>query len=144
MIEIRFHGRYGQPVAALAGKVAQAALAAGKYVQVFENFAAYRPGAPMYTVVRIADSFIRERSANASRPDVVVLLDNSLLGIMDVTRGLKAGGIVIAINVDPAVKRSNQRVNWQLLSLDSDASIDKKEEMILAELSKLGVLPHHN
>ncbi|WP_406677189.1 2-oxoacid:acceptor oxidoreductase family protein [Neomoorella carbonis] len=101
MIEIRFHGRYGQPVAALAGKVAQAALAAGKYAQVFENFGAYRPGAPMYAVVRIADSFIRERSANASRPDAVVVLDNSLLPLTDVTKGLKEGGTVFALGIGP-------------------------------------------
>ncbi|QGP91636.1 Pyruvate ferredoxin/flavodoxin oxidoreductase [Neomoorella glycerini] len=101
MIEIRFHGRYGQPVAALAGKVAQVALAAGKYAQVFENFGAYRPGAPMYAVVRIADSFIRERSANASNPDAVVVLDNSLLPLTDVTKGLKDGGMVFALGIGP-------------------------------------------
>ncbi|WP_258358797.1 2-oxoacid:acceptor oxidoreductase family protein [Moorella sulfitireducens] len=143
MIEIRFHGRYGQPVTALAGKVAQAALAAGKYAQVFENFGAYRPGAAMQAVVRIDDDFIRERSANATRPDVVVVLDNSLLAIMDVTRGLKTGGQVIAINADPEVKKSNQSVNWQLISLDSGAGVNK-EEVILAALSKLGVFTPHN
>ncbi|MBE3571552.1 MAG: 2-oxoacid:acceptor oxidoreductase family protein [Moorella humiferrea] len=96
MIEIRFHGRYGQPVAAIAGKVAQAALAAGKYVQVFENFGAYRPGAAMHAVVRIDDEFIRERSANATRPDVAVVLDNSVAAVVDVTKGLKKGGTIIA------------------------------------------------
>ncbi|CEP68501.1 2-oxoacid:acceptor oxidoreductase, gamma subunit,pyruvate/2-ketoisovalerate [Moorella glycerini] len=101
MIEIRFHGRYGQPVAALAGKVAQAALAAGKYVQVFENFGAYRPGAPMYAVVRIDNNFIRERSANASSPDAVVVLDNSLLAVTDVTKGLQDGGMVLAMGIGP-------------------------------------------
>lgn len=138
MIEIRFHGRYGQPVAAIAGKVAQAALAAGKYVQVFENFAAYRPGAAMHVVVRIDDEFIRERSANASRPDVAVVLDNSLLAISDVTKGLKDRGRVIAINADPEVKKSNSKVDWQLISLEPGEGANK-EEIIMAALSDLGV-----
>jgi len=103
MTEIRFHGRYGQPVAALAAKVAQAALASGKYVQVFENFGAFRPGAPMHVVVRIADSFIRERSANASKPDAVVIFDNSLLPLTDVTKGLKEGGKIFALGIGPEV-----------------------------------------
>ena len=103
MTEIRFYGRFGQPVQKLARTVGKYALSQGKNVQVFDAFAAYRPGAPLYSNVRVANEYIRERSANNTRPDIVVVLDNSLFGVADVTKGLKAGGTVMALNVDKDV-----------------------------------------
>ncbi|MDN5344044.1 MAG: pyruvate ferredoxin oxidoreductase gamma subunit [Clostridia bacterium] len=129
MIEIRFHGRYGQPVAALAGKVAQAALAAGKYVQVFDSFGAYRPGAPLQTTVRVDGGFIRVRAANASQPDVVVVLDNSLLAVTDVTRGLKVGGAVLAAGIGPeALGEKGKRFSFVAV----DTAGDRQEAVLKA------------
>lgn len=101
MVELRFHGRYGQPVTPWAMAVARKALEEGRYVQVFENFGAFRPGAPMYTTVRVSESFIYTRSSNHTTPDIVVVLDNSLFGVTDVTRGLKPGGMVMAAGLQP-------------------------------------------
>jgi len=103
MTEIRFHGRFGQPVGKLARAVGQYALKQGKHVQVFDAFAAFRPGAPMYSVVRVGDRFIRERSANNTKPNIVVVLDNSLFSAAEVTKGLKADGVVMALGVDKSV-----------------------------------------
>lgn len=100
MTEIRFHGRFGQPVGKMARAIGQNVSKQGKHVQVFDAFAAYRPGAPMYSVVRVANEFIRERSSNNTQPDVVVVLDNSLFAVADVTKGLKTGGIIMALNLD--------------------------------------------
>lgn len=100
-MEIRFHGRYGQPVTPWAMAMAERALNRGFFVQVFENFGAFRPGAPLYTTVRISSDFIYTRSANKSTPDVVVVLDNSLFSVVDVTQGLKKGGVVIVSGLSP-------------------------------------------
>ncbi|HWJ02858.1 MAG TPA: 2-oxoacid:acceptor oxidoreductase family protein [Verrucomicrobiae bacterium] len=106
MTEVRFHGRFGQPVGKLARAVGQYALKQGKNVQVFDAFAPFRTGGPMYSVVRVADEPIRERSANNTKPDLVVVLDNSLFG-GDVTKGLKASGCVMALGVDQSVLGDN-------------------------------------
>lgn len=94
------HGRFGQPVGKLAAAVAKYAMDHGKHVQMFNAFAAVRPGGPMYAVVRTDAAPIRERSANNVNPDIVVVLDNSLFEAADVTKGLKPGGTVMALGVD--------------------------------------------
>jgi pyruvate ferredoxin oxidoreductase gamma subunit len=99
MTEIRLHGRYGQPVGKVARAIGKYALEHGKRVQVFDAFSAFRPGAPMYSIVRVADEYIRERSANSTKPDMVMVLDNSLFGSADVTKGLKENGTVCALGV---------------------------------------------
>ncbi|MGI9861171.1 2-oxoacid:acceptor oxidoreductase family protein [Moorella naiadis] len=129
MREIRFHGRYGQPVAALANKVAAAALTRGKYAQVFESFAAYRPGAPLEVTVRVDNEFIRRRSANASSPDVVVVMDNSLLPVTDVTRGLKAGGTIVAAGIDRAALGERGR-GFQFVATVTDG--DRQQNLLQA------------
>jgi pyruvate ferredoxin oxidoreductase gamma subunit len=103
MTEIRFHGRFGQPVGKLVRALGNYALSQGRNVQVFDSFAAFRPGAPMYSILRISDQPIRVRSANNTRPDMVVVLDNSLFGVTDVTKGLKSSGQVMALGVGKEV-----------------------------------------
>lgn len=99
MTEIRFHGRFGQPVGKLVRALGKFALSQGKKVQVFDAFAAYRPGAPMYSILRVSNESIRERSANNTWPDMAIVLDNSLFGVADVTKGLKKSGQVLALGV---------------------------------------------
>lgn len=100
---IRLHGRFGQPVGTLANAIAKHAMKQGRHAQVFNSFAAFRPGGPMYAVVRTADDPIRERSANNITPDIVIVLDNSLFAAVDVTKGLKPGGTVMALGVDASI-----------------------------------------
>ena len=103
MCEIRLHGRFGQPVAKLATAIAKRAMSNGKHVQIANAFGAFRPGGPMHVVVRTDTSPIRERSSNNTNPDIVVVLDNSLFPSVDVTKGLKKGGTVMALGVDGKV-----------------------------------------
>jgi len=100
MTEIRFHGRFGQPIQKITRAVGQYALEKGKHVQVFDAFAAVRPGAPMYSVVRVDDSPIRERSSNSAAPNIIMVFDNSLFSVTDVFKGLKAGGKILAYGID--------------------------------------------
>lgn len=118
MTEIRFHGRFGQPVGKLVRALGKYALSQGKNVQVFDAFAAYRPGAPMYSILRISNESIRERSANNTRPDMVVVLDNSLFGVTDVTKGLKSSGQVMALGVGEEIL-GNQASAFRFAPLDS-------------------------
>jgi pyruvate ferredoxin oxidoreductase gamma subunit len=95
MIEIRFHGRGGQGAVTSAELLAQAAIEEGKYAQAFPSFGPERRGAPVLAFCRISDEPIRIR-ANVSAPDLVVVLDASLLKVVNVTAGLKPGGTLIS------------------------------------------------
>jgi len=99
VVELRFHGRFGQPVGKVTRTLAKQLMSEGKHVQVFDSFAAFRPGNPMSSTLRVSEDVILERSANDTTPDVVVVLDNSLFGVADVTKGLKSGGTIMALGV---------------------------------------------
>lgn len=117
MTEIRFHGRFGQPVGKLVRALGKYALSQGKNVQVFDAFAAVRPGAPMYSILRVSNNAIRERSTNNTRPDIVIVLDNSLLGVVDVTKGLKNSGQVMALGVGEDILGDKAK-GFQFIPLD--------------------------
>jgi len=126
MREIRFHGRFGQPVGKLTRAIGQELLKQGKHVQVFDSFAAVRPGAPMYSIIRVGDKPIRKRSANNTSPDIVVLLDNSLFGLVDVTKGLKANGTVMALGMTENVL-GDQLKEFSFVSLDPNFGPNNSE-----------------
>lgn len=94
MKEIRFHGRGGQGAVTSAELVALAAINEGKYAQAFPSFGPERRGAPVLAFSRVADAPIRLRS-QIYEPDVVLVLDPSLIDVVDVTAGLKQAGTVV-------------------------------------------------
>jgi pyruvate ferredoxin oxidoreductase gamma subunit len=103
MIEIRFHGRGGQGAVTSAELLALAAIAEGKYAQAFPSFGPERRGAPVVAFCRISDQPIRIR-ANIYEPDIVVVLDSSLLKIVNVAAGLKPDGVVVTTSKDSPEK----------------------------------------
>ena len=94
MIEMRFHGRGGQGAVTSAELVAQAAIDAGKYATAFPSFGPERRGAPVVAFARVDDQPVRLRSKIYS-PDVVIVLDPSLVDIANPTAGLREGGVLI-------------------------------------------------
>jgi pyruvate ferredoxin oxidoreductase gamma subunit len=97
MIEIRFHGRGGQGAVTAAELVAQAVISEGKYAQAFPNFGPERRGAPVTAFLRVSEDpiYLREKIEN---PEVVVVLDATLIGLVNVSEGLKQGGLLV-INI---------------------------------------------
>ena len=101
MIELRFHSRGGQG-GVIAGKLLSVALfKEGKYVQSFPSFGVERRAAPVLTFVRFDDKPIRIRS-QVYTPDMVIIMDPSLIKFMPVLTGLKEGGIVLVNSDKPA------------------------------------------
>jgi len=74
--------------------LAIAAIHDGKYASACPFYGAERRGAPVVSFVRIDDSPVRIYSQIRS-PDLVVVLDASLVGVVDVASGLKAGGTIL-------------------------------------------------
>lgn len=85
--EIIFFARAGQGAKTTAEIIAQAALREGKFVQAFPVFGPERSGAPIKTFVRIATEPIRTREPIVD-PDIVVVLDETVLDSQDVDKNL--------------------------------------------------------
>ncbi len=94
LVEFRWHGRGGQGAKTACMLLADAAYAAGKFVQGFPEYGPERMGAPITAYNRISD--VRcSIHCNIEEPDYVVVVDETLLDTVDVTRGLTPGGAVI-------------------------------------------------
>lgn len=93
-LEIRWHGRGGQGAKTAALLLADVAFKTGQYVQGFPEYGPERMGAPITAYNRISREKIRVHS-NIYTPDLVVVVDETLLHSVDVTAGLKEEGAII-------------------------------------------------
>lgn len=109
MIEIRWHGRGGQGAKTASLLLADAAFNTGKYIQGFPEYGPERMGAPITAYNRISDTPIRIHS-NIYEPDYVVIVDDSLIGAVDVTSGLKDNGAIV-INTNEDIDSLRKKLN---------------------------------
>ena len=93
-VEIRWHGRGGQGAKTAALLLADVAFKIGKHVQGFPEYGPERMGAPITAYNRISDTAIRVHS-NIYDPEYVVVVDETLLESIDVTKGLKKEGAIV-------------------------------------------------
>ena len=94
-LEIRWHGRAGQGVVTAAVTLADVLSSEkGKYVQAFPEFGAEKRGAPILAFNRISQKPIRSHS-QVYYPDIVVVTDPSLLGLVDIADGAKDDAIFL-------------------------------------------------
>ncbi len=94
MKEIRWHARAGQGAKTASQLYATALLHAGKSVQAFPEYGPERRGAPLRAYTRVDDRPIR-RHDSITHPDVVVVLEPSLVHEVDVAEGLAENGFVL-------------------------------------------------
>ena len=95
LVEICFHGRGGQGAVTAANLLVEAALRDGnKGVQAFPFFGAERRGAPVRAFARVSENDIHLRS-EINSPDIVIVLDESIMSIVDVLKGLKNDGKIL-------------------------------------------------
>jgi pyruvate ferredoxin oxidoreductase gamma subunit len=111
LIEIRWHGRGGQGVVTAGKLLAETALGLDQYVQAFPDYGPERQGAPIRAFTRISPKPIYLHS-QIEEPDVVLVLDPTLLGTVDVTEGLKPDGILI-VNTPLSPQEIRERLNWR-------------------------------
>jgi pyruvate ferredoxin oxidoreductase gamma subunit len=104
-LEIRWHGRGGQGVVTAGKLLAETALGAGRYFQAFPDYGPERMGAPIRAFTRISSKPITIHS-QIEEPDVVLVLDPTLLKTVAVTEGLKADGtLLVNTSMSPAEVR---------------------------------------
>lgn len=94
MKQIRIHGRGGQGVVTTAELIAIASFVDGKQAQAFPSFGVERTGAPIESFARIDDKQIKIRE-HIYNPDVLIILDPSLLDTVDIAKGCGKNTLVI-------------------------------------------------
>ncbi len=85
-LEIRWHGRGGQGTVTGAKVYAEACLSSGRHVQAFPEYGPERSGAPVRAFNRVSSKEIRVHCP-VLRPNVVIVVDATLLDAIDVTEG---------------------------------------------------------
>ena len=118
LYEIRWHGRGGQGAITAAKLLAQAAYLDGyQGVTAAPSFGAERRGAPVSASTRISPEPIMVVS-QVEEPDVVVVLDHSLLRISDVTSGLREGGWLV-VNSRQSPNELNVKGHFNIATADA-------------------------
>ena len=103
MKQIRLHGRGGQGVVTAAELIAIAAYSDGHQAQAFPSFGVERTGAPIQAFARIDEKFIRNRE-QVYHPDILIVLDPTLIGLVDLTSDCGKGVKIIVNTTQPAAK----------------------------------------
>ncbi|MDO5843885.1 MAG: 2-oxoacid:acceptor oxidoreductase family protein [Methanocorpusculum sp.] len=93
MFEIRIHSRGGQGGVTAARMMAAAAVKDGKFATACPFYGAERRGAPIVSFVRIDDAPVRIYS-QIKKPDMIIVLDPTVMETVDVLDGLKEGGSI--------------------------------------------------
>ena len=107
--------------------LALAAIGEGRYAQGFPSFGPERRGAPVAAFNRIDDQKIRVRSG-IYNPDVVIVLDASLMGLVNVTDGLKNDGTLI-VNTVKSPEEVKKEAGFKGTVATVDASRIAREEL---------------
>jgi pyruvate ferredoxin oxidoreductase gamma subunit len=122
-IEIRWHGRAGQGVVTAAVTLADVLSSEkGRYVQAFPEFGAEKRGAPILAFNRISQKPIRTHS-QVYYPDIVVVTDPSLLGLVNIGEGAKDDAIFLlntTFNI-PTVRQKLSLGKRKVYALDAYA-----------------------
>jgi len=141
MIELRFHGRGGQGAVTSAELLALSAIAQGQYAQAFPSFGPERRGAPVVAFARISPDQIRNRTA-VQKPNVVIVLDPSILRIVNTSDGLAADGVQIVNSSLPAAElRSAYKLGGKKLVVVNANQIAAQEiGRVITNTTMLGAL----
>ena len=144
MYEIRIHSRGGQGGVTAARLIALAAFRDGKHATATPFYGAERRGAPIIAFARIDENPIRVYSQVRS-PDLVVVLDRTLVPVVNVLKGLKPHGAVL-VNSGHAVSLDHMkvhRVDLTGIALDENLVIAGEPVLdtpVLGAIARLGVV----
>ena len=104
-VDIRWHGRGGQGTVTAAKVFADACLSSGHYVQAFPEYGPERAGAPLRAYNRVSTRELRMHCP-VLKPDIVVVVDATLLDGVNVSEGMpETGAFIVNTNLDPSQVR---------------------------------------
>ncbi len=99
--EVRWHGRGGQGTVTGAKSLGEAVQGVGKFVVAFPDYGPERRGAPLRAFNRFSDEAIRIHTP-VQTPDVVIIVDPTLIGSGAIISGIKPETIYIVNTEKPA------------------------------------------
>ncbi len=115
VMEIRWHARGGQGAVTAAKTLAEMSLTKDMYFQAFPEYGPERMGAPIQCFNRISKKKI-STYCGITKPDIIVVVDSSLLGVVDITAGVSNDGIIIVNSTEsPQTIRKRLNLNGQKL-----------------------------
>jgi 2-oxoacid:acceptor oxidoreductase gamma subunit (pyruvate/2-ketoisovalerate family) len=109
IVEVRWHGRGGQGAWTASELLARAAIYEGKYIQSFPEFGPERMGAPVTAFTRISTEPIQIHCA-VYNPDIVAVLDPTLMKTVRFTEGIKEEGVVV-VNSENSPAETRKTLN---------------------------------
>lgn len=118
MYEIRIHGRGGQGAKTVAQILAEAAVLDGKETRAFPEYGPERTGAPVTSYVRISDKPIKTYEP-VTTPSAVLVLDETLVGVVPVAEGLSEKGILVINAKDKNVLKEKLKFNGRIIVVDA-------------------------
>jgi len=136
--EIRWHGRGGQGAWTASELLARAAIQEGKYIQSFPEFGPERMGAPVNAFTRISDEVINLH-CTIYAPDVVAVLDPTLLKTVPVTEGLKKDGVLV-INTRETPAQLAKQLNFPKQQLWTISATDIAVEILGRPITNTAML----
>lgn len=139
MIEVRWHARGGQggfTAAKLLGLAAS--VFCSNYAQAFPSFGPERRGAPVLGFTRIDDRPISDHS-QVYTCDYVVVLDETLMETVDVTKGLKDGGTIL-INTKSSPESFSFNVNCKVITVDASTIAAEELGAPITNTAMLGAI----
>lgn len=92
--EIRWHARGGQGAVTAAKTLAEMSLTKDMFFQAFPEYGPERMGAPIQCFNRLSEKPI-STYCGVTEPEIVVVVDPTLLEVVDVSEGLAPDGLII-------------------------------------------------
>lgn len=138
MYEVRFHGRGGQGAVMAAQTLAEAAVLEGFHAQAFPYFGAERRGAPVKAFARIDKGRITLKS-QIYKPDMLVLMDETLPEIEPVTDGLKPEGVAV-VNTPMAPEEYDLGISVVTTTVDATTIAFEKLKAPIVNTAILGAM----
>jgi pyruvate ferredoxin oxidoreductase gamma subunit len=120
--------------------LAVAAIDEGKHAQAFPSFGPERRGAPVEAFNRVDQKQIKVRS-RIYNPDVAVVLDEGLVGLVNVAAGLKPDGILI-VNTAKSAEEVKKALNYKgkIATVDATGIAWKELGVPITNTTMLGAL----
>ena len=115
VVEIRWHARGGQGAVTAAKTLAEMSLTKNMFFQAFPEYGPERMGAPIQCFNRLSEKQI-STYCGITNPDIVIVVDHTLLDIVDICAGLDDDGIIIInTTLQPDQIRDKLNINGRKL-----------------------------
>jgi pyruvate ferredoxin oxidoreductase gamma subunit len=119
--EIRWNARGGQGAVTASKLLAEMALINGMYFQAFPEYGPERMGAPIQCFTRLSAQPIA-MYCGVTNPDVVIVVDPTLIGVADIMAGVAENGLVLVNTPLESAEEVKKKLN--LTDKQSFAAVD--------------------